>query len=66
MRTVKYILIKDWSADISTEKEGQFGDGSEGEGGGQGAESYDRKQAWPSINRSILSVVWTGASGDSC
>jgi hypothetical protein len=27
----------------------------EGEGGGCGAESYDRKKAWPSINHSILS-----------
>jgi hypothetical protein len=28
--------------------------GEEG-GGGRGAESYDRKKAWPSINRSIIS-----------
>jgi hypothetical protein len=26
-----------------------------GGGGGRGAESFDRKKAWPSINRSILS-----------
>ncbi len=26
-----------------------------GEGGGRGAESYDRKRAWPSINHSVLS-----------
>jgi hypothetical protein len=29
----------------------------EGEGGGLGAESYDCKKAWSSINHSILSVV---------
>jgi hypothetical protein len=27
-----------------------------GEGGGCGAESYDRRKAWPSINHSILSA----------
>ncbi len=28
----------------------------EGGGGGRGAESYDLKKAWPSINRSVLSA----------
>ncbi len=36
-----------------TEKERQLADGREDEGGG--AESFDRKKAWPSINHSILS-----------
>ncbi len=30
--------------------------GETGGGGGCGADSYDRNKAWPSINRSILSV----------
>jgi hypothetical protein len=38
-----------------TEKERQFADGREGGEGGRGAESYDRKEAWSSINRSIIS-----------
>jgi hypothetical protein len=36
-----------------------------GEGDGHGAESYDRKKAWPSINRSILSgedILFGGVS----
>ncbi len=36
-----------------TDKDRQLADGSEG---GRGAESYDRKKAWSSINHSILSV----------
>jgi hypothetical protein len=27
-----------------------------GEGGGRGAESYEHRKAWPSINHSILSL----------
>ncbi len=38
-----------------TEKERQLADVRGGEGGGHGAESYDRKRLWPSINHSILS-----------
>ncbi len=33
-----------------TEKERQLADGRGGEGGGRGAESYNGKKAWPSIN----------------
>jgi hypothetical protein len=33
----------------------------EGGGGGRGAESCDRKKAWPSINRSILFALDTTA-----
>jgi hypothetical protein len=33
----------------------RHGDGREEEGGGRGAESYDRKKAWSSMNHSILS-----------
>ncbi len=39
-----------------TEKERHHADGRGGGGGGSGAESYDRKKAWPSINPSIVSV----------
>jgi hypothetical protein len=38
------------------DKERQFADGR---GGGRGAESYDRKKAWSSINHSIPSVPTT-------
>jgi hypothetical protein len=31
--------------------------GWRGIGGGRGAESYDHKKAWPSVNHSILSLV---------
>jgi hypothetical protein len=37
-----------------TEKERQLAEGREGEGGGRGAESNDRKKAWSSINYFIL------------
>jgi len=40
----------------NTEKERQLSDGRRGEGGGWGAESYEVKKDWPSINHSILSV----------
>jgi hypothetical protein len=43
-----------------TEKERQlaYGRGGErGEGGGRGAESYNRKKAWSYVNHSILSVM---------
>jgi len=36
----------------------QLTDVREGEGGGVGAELYNRKKAWPSINRSILSGTY--------
>jgi hypothetical protein len=38
-----------------TEKDRQFADGRGGNGGGRGAESYDRKKACSSINNSIIS-----------
>jgi len=38
-----------------TEKERQLADGRGWEGGGRGAESYDRNKAWSSINHTILS-----------
>ncbi len=38
-----------------TEKERQLVDGIGGEGDGRGAESYDHKKAWSSINHSIIS-----------
>ncbi len=38
-----------------TEKERQLADGRVWEGGGLGAELYDRKKAWPSMNHSMLS-----------
>ncbi len=37
------------------QNERQLADGRGGRGGGQGAESYDSKKAWSSINHSILS-----------
>jgi hypothetical protein len=40
-----------------TEKERQLADGREGGWGGRGAESYDRKKAWSSIDHSILSGI---------
>ena len=39
------------------EKRDKLLKGEGGEGGGRGAESYDRRKAWPSINRSILSGI---------
>ncbi len=38
-----------------TEKERQLADGRVWEGGGLGAELYNRKKAWPSMNHSMLS-----------
>ncbi len=35
-------------------------------GGGRGAESYARKKAWPSINRSVLSGVACTAHSLGC
>ncbi len=37
-----------------------------GEGGGRGAESYDRKKAWSSINHSILSDSLTNIVEKQC
>jgi hypothetical protein len=45
----------DTGAHSKTEKERQLLMGEGGGRGGRGAESYDRKKAWPSINHSILS-----------
>ncbi len=39
-----------------TEKERQDAAARRGEGGGSGADSYDRQKRWPSINHSILST----------
>jgi hypothetical protein len=39
-----------------TEKQSQLADGRGGEGGGRGADLYNRKKAWSSINHSIFSV----------
>ncbi len=40
------------------EIERQLAHGKGGEEGGRGAESYDRKKAWSSVNHSILSGLW--------
>ncbi len=40
------------------EKERQLAHWKGGEGGGRGADSYDRKKACPSINHSILSGLY--------
>jgi hypothetical protein len=49
---------------MKIEKQEQLADErGEGERGGQGAESYDRKKAWSSINYSILSVLRTRGVG---
>jgi hypothetical protein len=37
-----------------------------GEGGWRGAKSYDREEAWPSINHSILSGLKTPYSRQTC
>ncbi len=44
---------------LKTVKEIQLAAGKEGKEGGVGAESYDRKKAWSSINHSILSACTT-------
>jgi hypothetical protein len=52
---------------MKTKKERQLADGRGGGGGGyggeQGAESYDRKKAWYSVNHSILYALIPSLSG---
>jgi hypothetical protein len=42
-----------------TEKERQLADGRRREGGRRGAESYDRKKAWSSVNNSTLFGIFS-------
>jgi hypothetical protein len=41
-----------------TEKERQIAEGGWGEGNGGGAESYDSKKAWSSINHTIICMLY--------
>jgi hypothetical protein len=51
---------------MKVEKERHLADEREGEGGGRGAESYDRKKAWPSINHSLLSATVKRDDKNAC
>jgi len=44
------------------EQERRLSDGRGSSGGGRGAESYDRKKAWFSINQSVLSGMYVANS----